>query len=273
MRVLTILAAVTTALATLCTAQSTAGIQALVARRLPNHTNSFTFSLTTSPSPTNTTTLDSYTVSNSANNTINIIGNTPIALASGLRWYLTTYAHVDIYWFIGSRLHLAPQHLPAVNETYHGSSIVPWRYHFNTVTFSYTAAFWTWEDWELELDWLALRGVNLPLAWVGYEKILAEVFLEAGFRESDVASFLSGPAFQSWNRFGNIQGSWGGELPMSWINGQFELQKQIVARMVELGMTPVLPAFTGFVPKEIGRVYPNASFVNGSQWVSSHLAV
>lgn len=36
--------------------------------------------------------------------------------------------------------------------------------------------------------------------------------------------------------------------------------------MVELGMTPVLPCFTGFVPKQIGSVYPNASFVEGSAW-------
>ncbi|KAK5120226.1 hypothetical protein LTR85_006432 [Meristemomyces frigidus] len=137
---------------------------------------------------------------------------------------------------------------------------------FNTVTFSYTAAFWTWDDWELGLDWLALRGVNLPLAWVGYEKIIIDMFLDAGFSQSDIAGFLSGPAFQAWNRFGNIQGSWGGELPVSWINGQFALQKQIVARMVELGMTPVLPCFTGFVPRQIGSIYPNASFVEGSAW-------
>lgn len=36
--------------------------------------------------------------------------------------------------------------------------------------------------------------------------------------------------------------------------------------MVELGMTPVLPCFTGFVPTQIGRLHPNASFVNGSRW-------
>jgi alpha-N-acetylglucosaminidase len=47
---------------------------------------------------------------------------------------------------------------------------------------------------------------------------------------------------------------------------QFALQKQIVQRMVELGMTPVLPAFTGFVPNNITRVMPNASVVRGSQW-------
>lgn len=173
-------------------------------RRLPNHVNDFTFSLTSplsSSVPVNSTQqLDQYTVSNGKNGTIQVSGNTPIALASGLRWYLTTYAHVDIYWYIGSRLNLAPQQLPPVNSTFTGSAIVPWRYMFNTVTFSYTAAFWTWEDWELELDWLALRGVNLPLAWVGYEKTLVDVFVEAGFDEADVFGFLSGPAFQAWNR-------------------------------------------------------------------------
>lgn len=116
------------------------------------------------------------------------------------------------------------------------------------------------------MDWLALRGVNLPLAWVGYEYVLIEAFREIGFTDSEITSFLSGPAFQAWNRFGNIQGSWGGSLPMSWINGQFALQKKIVQRMVELGMTPVLPAFTGFVPRAIGSVAPNATFSNGSTW-------
>ncbi|TKA51950.1 hypothetical protein B0A49_13193, partial [Cryomyces minteri] len=84
--------------------------------------------------------------------------------------------------------------------------------------------------------------------------------------DAEISSFLSGPAFQAWNRFGNIQGSWGGDLPTSWIDGQFELQLQIVQRMVELGMTPVLPSFTGFVPRAISRVRPNAAVVNGSQW-------
>ena len=269
MRFLAALAAIAACL-TAINAQSTAGIEALVRRRMPNHADSFAFSVEDTSTGTANITHppnDEYTVSNSDNGTISISGNSPIALASGLRWYLTYYAHVDIYWFIGSRLHLAPQPLPQVNATYHGSSIVPWRYHFNTVTFSYTAPWWTFEDWEMQLDWMALHGINLPLAWVGYEKILIDVLLDFGFTESDIASFLSGPAFQAWNRFGNIQGSWGGHtLPMSWINSQFELQKKIVARMVELGMTPVLPSFTGFVPRQIEDHHPNASFVVGSEW-------
>lgn len=236
---------------------------------MPNHVDDFSFSLSTGAAAygsNSSAPKDHYTVSNGPNNTIAISGSSPNALAYGLRSYLTTYAHADLWWFIGSRLHLAPSPLPKVNGTYHGESIVPWRYHFNTVTFSYTSAFWTWEDWELQLDWMSLHGINLPLAWVGYEKLLIEVFLETGFTEEEIGTFLSGPAFQAWNRFGNIQGSWGGSLPMSWVDSQFALQKQIVARMVELGMTPVLPAFTGFVPRAISRVAPNASFVNGSQW-------
>lgn len=115
---------------------------------------------------------------------------------------------------------------------------------------------------------MALRGVNLPLAWVGAEKIMVDVFREVGLTDADIATFLSGPAFQAWNRFGNIQGSWGGDLPQQWIDDQFALQKQIVQRMVDLGMTPVLPAFTGFVPDNITRVMPNASVVRGSQWAA-----
>lgn len=127
-------------------------------------------------------------------------------------------------------------------------------------------AFWSWEEWETQLDWLALHGVNLPLAWVGQEKILVDVFQEIGLTDAEIATFLSGPAFQAWNRFGNVQGSWGGDLPRSWIDQQFALQKKILPRMVELGMTPVLPSFTGFVPMNTTRVLPDAQIVKGSQW-------
>jgi len=256
------------ALTSAATINSTQGVLDLVQRRLPNHVNDFTFVLTNQSYTTNITQAqnDHYNVSTASNGKIQISGNSPIALTSGLRWYLTNVAHVDIFWFIGSRLHLAPYELPKMNSSYTGSSIIPWRYHFNTVTFSYSAAWWTWEDWELQLDWMALRGINLPLASVGQEKIIYDVFHEAGFTDSEIYSFFSGPAYQAWNRFGNIQGSWNGSLPSSWVNDQFALNQQIVQRMVQLGMTPVLPCFTGFVPRAISRVAPNANFVNGSNW-------
>jgi alpha-N-acetylglucosaminidase len=244
---------------------STDGLYSLIERRLPSHRGQIEFHLEEADNDSAAQN-DNYAISTASNGSILVSGNSLSSLNAGLRRYLSDEAHVDIYWFVGSRLDSAASTLPRTNGTITGQSIVPWRYFFNTVTFSYTSPFWSWQDWELELDWLALRGVNLPLAWVGFEKILLDVFREIGLTDNEILPFFSGPAFQSWNRFGNIQGSWGDEMPLSWIDSQFELQKQILERMLELGMTPILPAFTGFVPRSLTNAYPNATVVNTSQW-------
>lgn len=51
-----------------------------------------------------------------------------------LREYLADALHVDIWWYIGSRLDLAPASLPPLEAPIKGSSVVPWRYYFNTGT-------------------------------------------------------------------------------------------------------------------------------------------
>uniref|UniRef100_A0A093V078 Alpha-N-acetylglucosaminidase n=1 Tax=Talaromyces marneffei PM1 TaxID=1077442 RepID=A0A093V078_TALMA len=245
------------------------GIYDLVKRRMPQHADSFQFSpletVQNSPDHTDQVT-DQYVVSTPENGTVLIEGNSLSALSYGLHRYLADVAHVDMWWFIGNRLDIAPEELPTIEQPITGSSVAQWRYHFNTVTFDYMAAFWSWSDWEFQLDWMALRGINLSLAWVGYEKILLEVFKELGLTDAEISTFFTGPAFQAWNRLGNIQGFWGDPLPNEWIESQFELQKKILARMVELGITPVLPSFTGFVPRAITRVLPNAKVVPGSRW-------
>ncbi|KAH7922343.1 glycoside hydrolase family 89 protein [Leucogyrophana mollusca] len=240
---------------------SLAGIYSLVQRRIPAHANSFTFTL----APVGGSSFDSFTLRDGENGGIQIDCGSVSGCARGLYTYASEIGGVDIWW-TGSRLDRLPATLPPVGAPITRSAIVPYRYMFNTVTFSYTLAFSTFEDWELLIDWMALRGVNLPLAWVGFEYTLSEVFHEVGLTDDDIADFFSGPAFQAWNRFGNIQHSWSGTLPTQWINDQFALQQQIVPRLVELGMTPVLPSFTGFVPRAMHSLYPNASIVNGSQW-------
>jgi alpha-N-acetylglucosaminidase len=47
---------------------------------------------------------------------------------------------------------------------------------------------------------------------------------------------------------GNLQ-KHAGPLPQSWHQAQFELAKQIIQRMSDIGINPVLPAFTGFMPR------------------------
>lgn len=68
---------------------------------------------------------------------------------------------------------------------------------------------------------------------------------------------------------GNIHGSWdntGASRPVSseWLDKQWALQKKIVSRMVALGMTPILPAFNGFVPAALHDIVGGPDFINAS---------
>ena len=36
---------------------------------------------------------------------------------------------------------------------------------------------WDWERWEKEIDWMALQGINLPLAFTDQESIWQKVFM------------------------------------------------------------------------------------------------
>ncbi|OAQ91320.1 alpha-N-acetylglucosaminidase [Purpureocillium lilacinum] len=246
------------------------GIKGLADRLLSGQGDAFEFELTEQHdnwSRWNHPSNDNYTVSAGHDGKIHVQGTTLSALARGLRHYATETLHLDEFWFVDSNRKLSAP-LPQPKATLTGASIVPWRYNFNTVTFSYTFAWYKWEDWEKLLDWAAWRGVNLQLAWVGYEKIFLDSFRDLGMKDDEILPFFSGPAFQAWNRFGNTKGSWGGvgDLPLAWIESQFDMQKKIVARMVELGMVPVLPAFPGFVPDAIKRVRPNANVTKAPNW-------
>ncbi|KAG0481223.1 hypothetical protein HPP92_012081 [Vanilla planifolia] len=98
-------------------------------------------------------------------------------------------------------------------------------------------AWWDWERWEKEIDWMALQGVNLPLAFTGQEAIWQKVFKDFNVRNKDLGNFFGGPAFLAWARMGNLHG-WGGPLSQGWLDQQLGLQKLIVSRMIQLGMTP-----------------------------------
>ena len=81
--------------------------------------------------------------------------------------------------------------------------------------------------------------------------------LKKGLTPAEIDSFFGGPAFLAWARMGNLKG-WGGPLPLQWGVDKLQLQKQILQRMFEFGMTPVLPGFAGFVPDAFTRIHPKA---------------
>ena len=150
-----------------------------------------------------------------------------------------------------------PLVLPLVNTTIRARDLH--RYYANTCTFGYSFVWWTWREWERHIDWMALNGINLPLAHTGQEEIWRRVWVELGLTEEEVADHFAGPAFLPWGRMGNLR-RWGGPLPRSWHQQQVQLQHAILGRMRSLGMVPVLPGFAGQVPDAYVRRNPDATF-------------
>lgn len=199
-----------------------------------------------------------------------ISGVTGVEILAGLHWYLKYWCGSHISWDKtgGTQLFSVPKvgSLPRVEDD--GVSItrpVPWNYYQNAVTSSYSFAWWDWERWEKEIDWMALQGINLPLAFTGQEAIWQKVFQNFNMSSSDLNDFFGGPAFLAWSRMGNLHG-WGGPLPQSWFDQQLIMQKKILARMYELGMTPVLPAFSGNVPAVLKNIFPSAKITRLGNW-------
>lgn len=174
-----------------------------------------------------------------------IRGNNYVSIATGVNWYLKYYAGIQLSWN-GMTAQL-PAVLPAVPQKERHETDLKYRYDFNYCTYSYTMAFWDWDRWEKEIDWMALHGINLPLAVVGADVVWYNVLTKLGYTKDEINEFIAGPAFQGWWLMNNLEG-WGGPNPDSWYKQRETLQKQILKRMREYGIRSVLPGYSGMVP-------------------------
>lgn len=193
-----------------------------------------------------------------------IRGNSAGSMAVGLNNYLRQYCHTSVSWYANDPVEL-PSTLPQVNITERVEARMDHRFFLNYCTFGYTMTWWQWEDWERFIDWMAMNGINMPLATTGQEAVWYNVWRKLGLTDKEIRSYFTGPAHLPWHRMTNID-YWQGGLPDSWLKHQAALQKRIVTRERELNMTPVLPAFAGHVPQELLRVYPNAKITQMSSW-------
>lgn len=179
-----------------------------------------------------------------------IRGNNYVNIATGLNWYLKYYAGIHLSWN-GMTAEL-PESLPKVSTPVRKETNLSLRYDFNYCTYSYTMAFWDWERWEKEIDWMALHGINLPLAAVGQECVWKNMLAKLGYTKEEINKFIAGPAFLAWWAMNNLEG-WGGPNPDSWYTQQEALQKKILKRMREYGIEPVFPGYSGMVPHDANQ--------------------
>ena len=59
-------------------------------------------------------------------------------------------------------------------------------------------AFWNWTRWQQEIDWMAMNGVNLPLAFTAQESIWQMVYKQLGLTQQELDQHFAGPAFLAW---------------------------------------------------------------------------
>eukprot|EP01116_Phalansterium_solitarium_P003016 TRINITY_DN1344_c0_g1_i1.p1 TRINITY_DN1344_c0_g1~~TRINITY_DN1344_c0_g1_i1.p1 ORF type:complete len:903 (-),score=-53.28 TRINITY_DN1344_c0_g1_i1:721-3429(-) len=240
-------------------------VQGLIGRLLPSHSTSFELSVILPAISSNGSTSEVFTISpGSAVGKVALAGSSGVALASALNFYLKYTCNASITWGddgSGLQLDLPPVlPIPVFTQI---TRPFKYSYYFNVCTFGYSTAFWNWERWQTEIDWMALNGINMPLSFVGQEYIWAKVYKQLGLTEDELQEWFTGPAFLPWQRMGNVR-KWAGPLSASWRQAQADLNILIINRQREFGMLSVLPAFSGHVPPALSRLTPNITL--GPAW-------
>ena len=198
----------------------------------------------------------------SASDTVTIKGSSSVALTRGAYSYLNSIGAASVSWE-GSRVAL-PARFPDFDGARTHAPFAH-RVYLNVCTYGYTTPWWDWTRWEREIDWMALHGIDMPLAMEGQEFVWQALWRELGLTSAELAEYFSGPAFTPWQRMGNIEGHFQ-PLPQSWIESKRGLQTRILERMRALGMKPVLPAFGGYVPKAFADRHPEARIYKMRAW-------
>jgi len=188
------------------------------------------------------------------------------AAAAGLGWYLKYYCHRSMS-HVGDNLS-PPASLPAIDRPLRIDGCARYRYAFNYCTYNYTMSFYSWKDWEHELDWMALSGVNLMLVANGEEAVWINTLRRLGYTDAEVEKFIPGPAYTAWWLMGNLEGT-GGPMTPAMISRRAELQRRMIARMRSLGIEPVLPGFYGMVPANL-KDRLKAHIVDQGPWNGFH---
>lgn len=231
-------------------------VKQIAQRRVPWLASSLVFKII--PSDNNKDVFELSTV----NNKVHIAASSANAAATGLNWYLKNYCSRSMSHF-GDNLSSVSK-LPQIKQKVRIASPYAFRYALNYCTISYSMSFYRWADWERELDWMALNGVNLMLAPVGMEAVWQNTLKKLGYNEKEILDFIAGPAYGAWWLMGNLEG-WGGPVTQALIDQQTALQQKIVKRMKELGINPVMHGFYGMIPTTLKNKM-NIKVIGQGKW-------
>ncbi len=206
---------------------------------------------------------DDYFTVESLRGKIRLISNSGVGLASAFNCYLKEVCHCHISRF-GKQVKL-PAKLPQVNGKIDRKTSFKYRYAYNYCTHSYSMAFWGHDEWQKEIDYLAMNGVNLVLDITGMEEVYRRFLTKLGYRHREIKNFLTGPSYFAWLYMGNIC-TVGGPLHDDFFNERCELARQNHLRMRTLGMDIVLQGYMGMVPSDIQKKDKDIPVIPQGRW-------
>lgn len=207
---------------------------------------------------------DVFEIKDGGNGTIVISGNNGIAMASGFNYYIKNFLNVDYNPLFESNIHV--ESIVPVGNMITKEAQFDLRYALNFCTYSYTMAFWNWDEYEAFIDWAAMNGVNLVLDIVGQEEVIRQTLSEFNYNDEEVKDYLAGPAYYAWFYMQNLY-SVGGPLPNSWFEQRVELGRKMHDLMQTYGIQPVIQGFAGQVPHTFAEKNKGAVLTPTDGWV------
>lgn len=205
---------------------------------------------------------DSYSIT-SDNGCLYVKANNYISAFMGIYDYLKKYCGVQLSWCGNREINITS--LTMFDGEFSREIEQKFRVYMNYCTLDYSMCWWDFSRWEKEIDFMAMNGINMPLAVIGTEAVWFEVLLDYGFTEREALDWISGPAFWAWQLMTNIEG-YMPPADKSYVYHRVELGKKILERYLEFGMQPIQQGFSGHVPMLFKTKFPNAKILEQSGW-------
>lgn len=241
------------------TPAGTESARGVVERLLPNHAEQIHLRLAPHPGQEN------LRISGSAAN-IRIEGSTISSLLIGLNWYLKYVAGVSISWN-GDCLDHLPARLPAPGAPISIAANVGHRFALNDTNDGYTGPYWSWPQWERQIDVLALHGIREVLVYTGAEAVYQRTFRNFHLTDEQLRRWFPTPAHQPWWLLENISGWVGPSISQHLIDRRLALAQKVSGRLRELGMVPVMPGYFGILPDGFAAQNRDAHIVPQGEWL------
>ena len=231
--------------------------RAVIHRLIPGLENQITLSLLRGRAN-----LDAFRISGEMGH-IRVEGTTGIAALSGVNWYLKYIAYLQISTN-GDQIAWQGM-LPAPAQPVEQQSPYPFRYALNQNTDGYSTPYWQWPRWQREIDVLALSGVNTVLVERGMDAVLYLTFRDFGYSDLEIRQWITQPAHQNWQLMGNMC-CFNEPISRQLLDRRIRSAKKMIARLRELGITPVFPGYYGIVPADFNARYHEAHVVPQGAW-------